>query len=126
MEWIIAIALAGGGAFWISRSKAAKRANKAKTTTAKSSPHRAVSIKIGRHACEPAKAQDGQRYLSAEAPTLPLPGCSSGSCQCAYVHHPDRRDVNAYRRIANTLSSQLRQNNGEDRRQNRGRRKTDR
>lgn len=126
MEWIIAIALAGGGAFWLSRKKAAKRANKTKTNTAKSSPYQAVSIKAGREGCELAKAQDGQRYLSAEASKLPLPGCSCGSCQCAYVHHPDRRDVNAYRRIANTLCSQLRQNNGEDRRQNRGRRKTDR
>ena len=91
-----------------------------------------VQVVNGEQAVELAMAaarsgkDDARTGQKSDDVATPLPGCSSGSCQCAYVHHPDRRDVNAYRRIANTLSSQLRQNNGEDRRQNRGRRKTDR
>lgn len=33
-----------------------------------------------------------QRFLSSEAPLLPLAGCTETSCQCRYVHYADRRD----------------------------------
>ena len=33
-----------------------------------------------------------QRFLSSEAPLLPLVGCTETSCQCRYVHYADRRD----------------------------------
>ena len=33
-----------------------------------------------------------RRWLSREAPMLPLPGCSKPeSCRCTYQHHQDRR-----------------------------------
>ena len=31
------------------------------------------------------------RYLSREAPILPLPTCNSKGCACRYLHHDDRR-----------------------------------
>ncbi len=53
--------------------------------------YHAVSIAAGPRACEAAKAHAGHRYLSREAPTLPVPGCTCLDCQCRYDHHEDRR-----------------------------------
>jgi hypothetical protein len=53
--------------------------------------YHAVSIVPGSQVCEPAKALQGRRFLSREAPRLPLEGCTSGSCHCHYTHHDDRR-----------------------------------
>ena len=33
-----------------------------------------------------------RRFLSSEAPLLPLTGCTETSCQCRYVHYADRRE----------------------------------
>ena len=51
----------------------------------------AVSIQPGHACCHQARALQGQRFLSREAPTLPLKNCSSGNCTCRYQHHEDRR-----------------------------------
>ena len=54
-------------------------------------PYHAVSIKAGPN-CEKTALQYGQqRYLSREAPTLPLPTCNPKACTCRYLHHDDRR-----------------------------------
>lgn len=55
-------------------------------------PWHAVSIVPGSGACQPALAVRGKRFLSGEAPPLPLPGCANPSaCKCVYRHHQDRR-----------------------------------
>jgi hypothetical protein len=42
--------------------------------------------------CAAARALIAKRFLSAEAPRLPLADCAeAGSCPCAYKHHADRR-----------------------------------
>lgn len=42
--------------------------------------------------CELAKSLGSSRFLSAEAPRLPLPECSMpSSCNCSYKHYEDRR-----------------------------------
>lgn len=51
----------------------------------------AVTIVPGAHACIAAQAQFGQRFLSHEAPPLPLKGCETARCECRYGHHDDRR-----------------------------------
>ena len=51
----------------------------------------AVSIKPGAYACSAANALAGQRFLAAEAPNLPLPGCDAAECECHFTHHNDRR-----------------------------------
>jgi hypothetical protein len=55
------------------------------------SPHHAVVVVPGRHACAEAYAVRNRRFLSREAPVLPLPGCGSAQCECRYEHHDDRR-----------------------------------
>ncbi len=52
----------------------------------------AVSVKPGQPACEVAMSGKSQRWLSREAPMLPLPGCTRPDrCRCTYKHHEDRR-----------------------------------
>lgn len=51
-----------------------------------------VSLKPGPHACTAVQALAGQRFLSDEAPLLPLSACDQQKCQCAYSHHASRRD----------------------------------
>lgn len=55
------------------------------------SEYHAVSIKVTGMACAAAKDLTGQRFLSTEAPRLPLPGCTAADCNCRFVHHKDRR-----------------------------------
>ena len=51
----------------------------------------AVSIKPGKYACSAANDIAGERFLAAEAPNLPLPGCDAAECECHFTHHNDRR-----------------------------------
>lgn len=57
----------------------------------KINPYHAVSIAPGPRACAAAQGLRGKRFLSREAPALPLKNCSSGECTCHYEHHDDRR-----------------------------------
>lgn len=54
-------------------------------------PYHAVSIETGTRCCEAAREASDQRFLSTEAPMLPLDGCTQAVCRCRYVHHSDRR-----------------------------------
>lgn len=51
----------------------------------------AVSVVPGPQACAAARSLGDKRFLSREAPKLPLRECDSGQCTCYYAHHADRR-----------------------------------
>jgi hypothetical protein len=51
----------------------------------------AVSIEPGRNCCHGARLLQGTRFLSHEAPALPLKQCKVDECTCHYAHHADRR-----------------------------------
>ena len=51
----------------------------------------AVSIRIGKRACQGAKDIQGERFLAAEAPEIPLADCDVASCECRFAHFKDRR-----------------------------------
>ena len=52
----------------------------------------AVSVKPGPSTCNAAVSGKNRRWLSREAPLLPLPGCTRpDTCTCTYNHHDDRR-----------------------------------
>ena len=55
------------------------------------SKYHAVSIKAGAYSCAAANKVAGQRFLAAEAPSLPLPDCDATDCECHFLHHNDRR-----------------------------------
>jgi hypothetical protein len=56
-----------------------------------SNPWHAVSILVSESACPAARKAATTRFLSDEAPVLPLAGCTARSCTCRYRHHQDRR-----------------------------------
>jgi len=57
-----------------------------------SSHWHAVAIKPKGQCCEAVQARRSARFLSSDAPRLPLPECStSDTCTCVYKHHADRR-----------------------------------
>ncbi len=78
-------------------------------------------------ACEAVKALAKQRFLSNEAPSIPVPGCGAASCECKYVHYDDRRTEDADRRLSSSLQSELHSASGQEERRTQpaGRRKTD-
>ena len=61
-------------------------------------PFHAVSIHGATESCAAAGAIKGKRFLSGEAPGLPLEECAAATCHCTYVHHVDRRRGNGERR----------------------------
>jgi hypothetical protein len=57
-----------------------------------SRPFQAISIYRGVDACQLARKYSDHRFLTKNAPKLPLPGCTmSKDCACRYVKHSDRR-----------------------------------
>lgn len=69
----------------------ASRPNFKYRSTNAGSGYPAVSIRAGQDCCQAVKATNGVRYLSTEAPILPLPECTSNKCRCTYAHHSERR-----------------------------------
>jgi hypothetical protein len=51
----------------------------------------AVAVVGTADACAAALGCKDRRYLSAEAPRLPLAGCDARCCDCRYAHFDDRR-----------------------------------
>jgi hypothetical protein len=81
----------------------------------------AVSIKPGATACDAVNSIEGARFLSKDAPPLPLADCTNPDCRCTYEHYEDRRS--GPRRDSDVgLPSEP---PDEERRMRRGRRETD-
>ncbi len=81
-------------AIWSSRLKKTSSKNKSSQSEiiAKPviNPYHCVEIKAPYDACEEMLKLHGRRFLSAEAPILPLPSCNQ-PCACKFKHHNDRR-----------------------------------
>ena len=82
-----------GAYFWLRQRQAAIAERPAEKRRLEHTPseYHAVSIRFDAGACAAAQALDGQRFLSAEAPRLPLNECNAPDCSCRFVHHADRR-----------------------------------
>ncbi|MDP9083595.1 MAG: hypothetical protein M3N50_07500 [Pseudomonadota bacterium] len=84
----------------------------------------AVSIVSTDQSCEAGRSLRAARFLSRDAPVLPLDGCTQRiSCACAYKHHADRRGLS--RRRVEITGLRYTFQGGEDRRKHYGRRETD-
>lgn len=90
---ILAIAIAGlAYFFWRRHAKQQAQASLAQAHARREKNRfHCVEIRSRGGACAQVKQHAGIRYLSAEAPRLPLDGCFSARCDCRYVHHNDRR-----------------------------------
>jgi hypothetical protein len=54
-------------------------------------PWHAVTITASSRSCAAAQACKGKRFLSKDAPRLPLAECDATRCECKYRHFADRR-----------------------------------
>jgi hypothetical protein len=80
------------GPLGLGREPAPSRASaKAPVAQPRRKNFHAVSIEPGHHACAAANFLRGKRFLSSEAPPLPLQQCVCQQCECRYLHHEDRR-----------------------------------
>ena len=83
-------------------------------------PFRCVSIEPGAGSCAAVKKLKGRRFLSRQAPLLPLADCDGGTCRCYYRHfHDRRRDERRsdYPRFSHSYKGNDRRNRKADRRQ---------
>jgi hypothetical protein len=85
-------------------------------------PFHAISVVPGPRACRAAREVKEVRFLSREAPILPLPGCDAATCNCKYRHYDDRREEP--RRAADSGAFEI-PYPGAERRRSGGRRSTD-
>ncbi|MEZ5498408.1 MAG: hypothetical protein R3E77_03140 [Steroidobacteraceae bacterium] len=84
----------------------------------------AVSVVPHQGSCAAAVLLRHERFLSREAPPLPLAKCSCpGTCPCTYRHFSDRRQ--GPRRGALITGARDRRSDTAERRNSRGRRKGD-
>lgn len=85
---------------------AGTRANRDRRTGfGEGDPFHAVSILPAEGSCTAVGAIAAQRFLSEEAPTLPLENCGAADCRCKYVHHVDRRDGSRDRRLGRATNA---------------------
>lgn len=69
--------------------------------------YHSVEIVNESNMCASAKKLKGKRYLSQNAPTIPLLDCESKDCSCRYVHYDDRRKYNEDRRLEFGVTQEL-------------------
>ena len=127
LQTFLIIILAAGLAWFLvrvlpRRGKAGVRASRQKTPENRYS---AVSITPCPNACQGAIAVKGTRFLSREAPLLPLAGCAAPKCHCVYHHHTDRRTGNGDRRAIGSGGGRILAQACGNRRERAGRRETD-
>jgi hypothetical protein len=100
----------------------AKKAPEQRPATQISAYH-AVSVLPCTNACAAAYRFSGQRFLSRQAPRLPLPSCDVTTCGCRFKHHKDRRSGP---RRNSDVGMMMAGYSGNERRRSGGRRATDR
>lgn len=75
--------------FWLQTRR--KNAALSIDSQSETTQYHAVSVRPGMDACPGARTISATRFLSVEAPCLPLPDCGEEECSCRFVHHSDRR-----------------------------------
>ncbi len=93
MTWFLLLLLIAGAAYaWFRFSSKPKMVPYTPPQDEKEKlQYHAVSIKFYPSACQAAKQLEDKRFLSAEAPDIPLPDCDAEVCKCRYIHFDDRR-----------------------------------
>lgn len=73
---------------------------------ASNTPFHAVSIHADSQCCSAVRTVEARRFLSEDAPGLPLPQCDYATCRCKYEHHGDRRSGARDRRYTESIASE--------------------
>jgi hypothetical protein len=87
---LIGTLILAAGAVWLLLRRANARRDSTRTTRT-AGLFGSVEIRTRKGACEAARSLGGQRFLSKEAPTLPLSGCAAAQCSCSFAKLSDRR-----------------------------------
>ena len=95
-----------------------------RSNTSKDTRWRSVKIRPGLIACKYVTDINDEIFLSQEAPSLPLEGCTEEDCRCHYIFFDDRRS-GTDRRIDLGKLDEFLPNIGQNRRSLPGRRATD-
>jgi hypothetical protein len=87
-----ALAIVAGAAYWLMARppNPPRKANPAPRTK-EGGRFGAVQIRARLGACRAAQLLQGKRFLSKDAPSLPLRECSAARCSCTFSKLPDRR-----------------------------------
>lgn len=105
-------------AFWLRQYRAKINPFYRVAAVGDPSKYHCIAITYGKNPCEAVKRLEGKRFLSTEAPTLQLLGCTADSCQCRYIHYEDRREeerrnpYGKYRSTAVMMSQERRKQTG--------------
>jgi hypothetical protein len=87
-----ALAAAGIGCWLlIRRSRARNNARHKSKAGPAGGRFAGVHIRPRGGACGAARALEGRRFLSKDAPSLPLPECTASQCSCSFAKLADRR-----------------------------------
>lgn len=132
---LLAFALLGLVTFVIFKNTTKKSKSFSKTASwvkrerheAESNTYHCVSIENEASCCEQVEAIKGTRFLSKEAPNIPMKDCTQAQCQCYYQHFDDRRQAGNDRRVDYGMTKDLFGAFGEHNRRDKpkGRRLTD-
>jgi hypothetical protein len=90
-------------------------------TDAPANPYHCVGIHHLDGACAAVERLSGRRFLSKDAPSLPLLTCDAAECRCRYMHFDDRRQGPERRNLRPALQD-VREYSGQERRSGRERR----
>jgi hypothetical protein len=90
IAWLLAIVAGSVVAYFLFR-RAHPHPAQPTSLVARPPTYHCVEIQGDDPSCASARQLAGRRFLSDEAPALPVPGCDQPHCRCRYVHHEDRR-----------------------------------
>ena len=107
------------------RSDIKPKHKKVRRTDYQQHAYHAVSIHHSGSACSSVTAVGDQRFLAGKAPDFPLPTCDAPRCDCAYVHHQDRRELDSRRTLYSMNSDFHILAGNTERRHKKGRRQSD-
>ena len=88
--FVAVLVVVAGAAYWL-MARRARAANPVPRPTKAGGRFGAVEIRTRRDACDSARALEGQRFLSKDAPALPLRDCTTAQCACRFTKLSDRR-----------------------------------
>jgi hypothetical protein len=91
MLWFILLVILAGLSVYAAQRIRAQRDSATAESPSSKNPYHCVAVKPGWFACGAVNQLGEARFLSDEAPHLPLPGCNLKHCECRYRHFQDRR-----------------------------------
>jgi len=89
----LAFLVAAVAVWWQLAARRKKQQAPLAATRATGKSYHCVEVRAATSACEAVQQLGNIRFLSREAPVLPVSGCTMPKqCACRYAHHDDRRN----------------------------------